>query len=214
MRLGDVIRCLPIARYFSANGWAVEIETMPEYHGVQALVSYAKLVLPRADAAHVERTLDLQIWPARSEAFEASGKTWQEYVYTLFPEGADIVPTNIEFDLLPPLKHASEIVNEALCFPIGYSQRFALHPGVVFNVAHQLFQNVGVVALGPGYYMERSIFDYARRVQRARFLLTINSSASIVASATRASWHHITSRHANEEWIDPRQIRVEIGDRA
>lgn len=212
MRLGDVVRCLPIAKYFADRGWFVEIETLPEYHGVQRLVSYCTLVSPCSDRPQADRTLDIQIWPNRAVDFEASGRTWQEYVYTLFPEGAEIEPTQIVFDRLPPTP--DRIDEEALCFPQGYSQRFAHHPAVILDVAHRLFPGLGVVAIGPSYHMEPSIFDYARRVQRARHVLTINSSASIICSAVRASWHHVNSRHANEEWHDPRQIRVAIGNHA
>jgi hypothetical protein len=205
MRLGDVVRCLPIAKYFADLGWYVELETLPEYHGVQALVTYCSFVLP--GGVPVDRVLDIQIWPKRAAVFEASGMTWQQYVYTLFPEGAEIDPTAIVFDNLAP-KVAT--VEEALCFPQGYSQRFANHPAVILDVAHKLFTGVGVVAMGPDYHMEPSIYEYARRVQNARHVLTINSSASIFCSAVRASWHHVVSRHANEEWYDPRQIRVAI----
>jgi hypothetical protein len=212
MRLGDVVRCLPIAKHFADDGWAVEIETAVEYHGVSALVSYARFVLPHATRINCDRVLDLQIWPRRAPEFEATGMTWQQYVYTLFPEGSKIEPTAIVFDKLPP---APDYINEeALCFPQGYSQRFRHHPAVILDVAHKLFPGVGVVAMGPDYRMEPTIFDYARRIQRARHVLTINSSASIFCSAVRASWHHVVSRHANEEWHDPRQIRVAIGDHA
>lgn len=208
MRLGDVVRCLPIARHFYECGHAVEIECACEYHGVQELVSYVAIVPPYHPTTPGTRVLDLQIWPKRAEAFEASGMTWQQYVYTLFPEGADIEPTRILFDKLPPTP--ARIVEEALCFPQGYSQRFALPCGVVFDIAHKLFRGVPVVAMGPSYHMEPSIFAYAKRIQEARHVLTINSSASIFASAVRASWHHIASRHPNEEWHDPRQIRIDI----
>ena len=208
MRLGDVVRCLPIARYFYERGHEVEIECAPEYHGVQSLVGYALLVPPNHPLEPGTRVLDLQIWPKRADDFEASGMTWQEYVPTLFPEGPQIDFNRILFDRLPPTP--DRITEEALCFPQGYSQRFAHHPGVIFDVAHQLFKGVPVVAMGPSYHMEESIFKYAQRIQRARYVLTINSSASIFASAVRASWHHVVSRHPNEEWHDPRQIRIDI----
>jgi hypothetical protein len=208
MRLGDVIRCLPIARYFHGKGYEVELECATEYHGVQDLVSYVQLIPPHEPGELGTRVLDLQIWPDRSPDFEASGQTWQQYVYRLFPEGAEIEPTNIVFDKLTPATNFP--ADEVLCFPEGYSQRFAHHPGIIFNVAHKLFKGMPVVAMGPSYHMERSIFAYAQRVQRAKHVLTINSSASIMASAVRSSWHHIVSRYANEEWHDPRQIRVTI----
>ena len=210
MRLGDVVRCLPIAKHFADRGWRVELETSPEYYGVQRLVSYCTLVSTGADLPPADRTLDIQIWPARAVDFESSGKTWQQYVYMLFPEGAEIEPTRIVFDMLPMTP--DRIDEEALCFPQGYSQRFAHHPAVILDVAHKLFAGCGVVAMGPSYHMEPTIYGYARRVQRARHVLTINSSASIICSAVRASWHHVVSRHPNEEWHDPRQIRVAIGD--
>lgn len=208
MRLGDVVRCLPIARYFYERGHEVELECGAEYHGVQDLVGYALLVPPDHPLEPGTRVLDLQIWPARADDFEASGLTWQQYIPTLFPEGAQIDFNRILFDKLPPTP--DRITEEALCFPQGYSQRFAHHPGVIFDVAHRLYKGVPVVAMGPSYHMEASIFEYARRIQRARYVLTINSSASIFASAVRASWHHVVSRHPNEEWHDPRQIRIDI----
>jgi hypothetical protein len=206
MRLGDVIRCLPIAKYFADRGWRVELETLPEYHGVRELVSYCNIIPPGDPLP--DRVLDLQIWPRRAPEFEASGMTWQQYVYTLFPEGKEIDPTIILFDKLPPWRDIG--CNEFLCFPTGYSQRSNPPPGTVLHTAHKLFPGCGIVAMGPGYHMEASIYDYARRVQQAAGVLTINSSASIVCSAVRASWHHVISRHPNEEWHDPRQIRVAI----
>ena len=206
MRLGDVVRCLPIAKYFADRGWYVELETLPEYHGVQDLVSYCALVPPGLWTVP-NRKLDLQVWPRRAPDFEASGLTWQQYVYRLFPEGAEIDPLAIVFDRLPK---SNRVADEALCFLTGYSQRCNPPEERTLYVAHKLFPGVPVLAIGPNYHMEKTVFDYARRVQEAAHVLTINSSASIICSAVRESWHHVVSKHPNEEWVDPRQIRVAI----
>ena len=78
MRLGDVIRCLPIARFYFLRGYEVELECATEYHGVQDLVSYVTLVPPYHPRQENTVFLVLQIWPNRAEDFEESGMTWQQ----------------------------------------------------------------------------------------------------------------------------------------
>ena len=93
-RLGDIVRCLPAAKYLSEQGHEVFFDCFPQYHGVFELVSYVR---PAVELRLDAEVLDLEIWPNRYIEYRASGKTWTDFVYSHpLLEKAD--KTNIVFD--------------------------------------------------------------------------------------------------------------------
>ena len=68
-RLGDVLRCLPAAKYLADQGHEVFFDCFDQYHGVFDLVSYVR-------AGSKGDVLDLEIWPNRYNDFIKSKKNW------------------------------------------------------------------------------------------------------------------------------------------
>lgn len=207
-RLGDVARCLPIAKHIAMCGREVYFECRPEYHGLFELVTYAKPVapgVPRDDYAHV---YDLQIWPNRFEEFEASGLNWMDYVYKPFPW----VRRDIEFSFPADVDCAPAWVREAcLVFPIGYSQRNPPDPRWVILKAHQLFPGVPICVIGKrdlGCHELETIPELVGWIAATKHVLTVNTAPSILASAVRDSWHHIPDLDPRHDWQHPNRIVV------
>lgn len=207
-RLGDVARCLPLARFFAQQGRRVSIECKREYHDLFALVSYARPVSPGARRADDAEIIPLQIWPARFADFEASGLNWMDYVYAPWPD----CPREIVFDREPPACVLPEWVSDScLAFPNGYSQRNAPDPRWVVLTAHQLFPGVPVCVIGKselGCYELQSIPQLIAWIRTARHVLTVNTAPSILASAVRSEWHHAPDLDPRHDWQHPRRVVV------
>lgn len=207
-RLGDVCRCLPLARHLAAQGHRVFIECKPEYHLLFRLVSYCAPMMPGIRPNHA-RVLDLQIWPTRFEHFEASGLNWMDYVYAPWPE----CDREIVFDRLDVLPEVLPIVSDAvLIFPNGYSQRNAPDPNGVVTLAERLFPTAPRAVVGKrdlGCYELPSILHLVAYIRAAKHVLTVNTAPSIIASAVRQTWHHIPDLDPRHDWKHPRQIVVD-----
>lgn len=212
LRLGDIARCLPIAKHFHDAGSEVHFECLPEYHGLFELVPYCRPVAPGANRTAYDRVLDLQIWPARMAEWIASPLNWMDFVYGLFPEGRDI---DRQIVLSPPQKEVPPWISEAmLCFPTGYSQEWLTPPEQVIVLAHQLARGAPVLAVGKadqGMAELQDIPTMCAYLAQAKQVLTINTSASILASALRDSWIHIAD-HPKHDWRHPKQLRIERDD--
>lgn len=211
-RLGDIVRCLPIARHFAMLGWHVWIECRPQYHGIFDCVTYCYGLAPDERRGDFTRIIDLQIWPKRFDDFTRSGKNWMDYVYGLFPEGKDIdrqillAPTKGEADEVPAWVHEC-----CLVFPNGYSQMNPPNPFGVLIQAHKTFPTVPVIAVGKAELdMPElpSIPTLVAWIEAAKHVLTVNTSASIIASAVRKEWHHIPDLNPQHDWTHPNQVRV------
>lgn len=208
-RLGDITRCLPLARWLSAaEGYEVFLECKPQYHAIFSLVSYATPLHPGADRSQFSRVLDLQIWPERFIAFEKTGLNWMDYVYQDFGD----CPRKIVFDLPLPMQRVPNWVSSAaLVFPNGYSQRDAPDPRWVVLKAHQLFPGVPVCVIGArdlGCHELPTIPDLVAWIAAAKHVLTVNTSPSILASAVRDSWHHVPDLDPRHDWQHPHRIVV------
>lgn len=206
MRLGDVARCLPIAKHFHDQGHEVYFECAAAYHGLFEMVDYCQPVPPRNDIK-ADRRLDLQIWPDKFAAFESSGKNWSDFVYGLFPEGAEI---DRQITLRPPAIVVPLMVKDCtLVFPTGYSQAAPIPPGDVLLMAHRIGNPVVAIGKQEHGMMElQSIEVMCAWIRYAKQVLTINTSASILASALRKSWIHISDK-PNHDFRHPNQIRIE-----
>jgi hypothetical protein len=209
LRLGDVARCLPIARHFAAQGADVTIECLPEYHGLFELVSYCRAAAPGIDHASFDRVLDPQIWPNRYADFRASGLKWADFVHGLFPEGADI-DRQIVLDVAPQCEMPPWLPFATLCFPSGFSQTNPLPAGDVLALAHQVAAGGPVVAVGKrehGMAELQSIAEMCAWIAAAKDVVAINSAPSILASALRKCYFHIPECE-QDDFVHPAQIRV------
>ena len=223
-RLGDVVRCLPIARHLANAGFTVYHECLPQYHRIFQNVSYVRPVAPGLGISP-DRVYNLQIWPRRYEAFRASGLPWWEFVTSLYDELHGL-PLHIEFDALPAhdlrAKYGLPADYSLLC-PFGYSQLhpvppqefFALHDGLwsegadyILADAHQREQLLDQ-GWPAAHLLSADLADLPALIRDARHLLTINSAPDIIASAVRETWHKIPEANPQDDVRFPgRQIVV------
>jgi hypothetical protein len=206
-RLGDVARCLPLAKHLALVGSEVYFECRPEYHALFDLVDYARPVAlgyPRDGFAHVH---DLQIWPNRFAEFEASGLNWMDFIYRPWPW----VRRDIEFTYAPDVEAPAWVREACLVFPIGYSQRNPPDPRWLVLKAHELFAApvavVGKRELGCSVELP-GVLDLVAWISAARYVLTVNTAPSILASAVRDDWHHIPDLDPRHDWQHERRIVV------
>ena len=209
-RLGDVMRCLPIARHYAADPREVYVECLPQYHSLFKAVSYARPCLPGSyrDVTRV----DLEIWPDRYNEYRTSGKTWEDFVYAPWPD----LDRRIVFDLLDPAPSLEEYgmtPNTSLIAPFGYSQVIKPAPFLVVQKGFDLFgapcrilaeprQVEAAVDAGWSeslFVSARSIPDMIRLVRDAANLLTVNSSPAVAASSVRGEFHLIQSGNRQDD---------------
>jgi hypothetical protein len=210
LRLGDIARCLPIAKHFHDNGWQVDFECLTEYHGLFDLVPYARPIPPGASCPGYDRILDLQVWPRKIAEWHATDLNWMDFVYSLFPEGPSI-DRQIVLSEPPPLA-PSWISKTFICFPTGYSQAWRTNPSEVLTLAHHLAQGAPVWAIGKaehGMAELPSIPYLCSCIAQAKGMLSICTASSILASALRQTHHHI-SDHPKHDFRHPNQIRIEV----
>lgn len=185
-RLGDVLRCLPAAKYLSDKGHEVFIDCFAQYQGVFEMTSYVKAGHRQGDI------IDLEIWPNRYEAFIKSKKTWHDFVYS-HPEikGAD--KTNIILDRLDSerIKGMPEKYN--LVAPFGISQSDKRNPiEIIVEARKQMGEKdfyvlcpEGIKIDGLNCYTAPTIMDMAKAIRDAEGFWAVNSSPVILASAVR-----------------------------
>ena len=184
-RLGDVLRCLPAAKYLTDQGHEVFFDCFEQYHGVFDLVSYVK-------AGSKGDVLDLEIWPNRYNNFIKSRKNWHDFVYSN-PEIKDADKTNIILDKLDdkPAEGLPESYN--LVAPFGISQTFYRNPLTLIQDAVKELGKESVFVLCPpdikiqglNTYTAQSFEQMAKAIRGADQFLAVNSSPIIIASAVR-----------------------------
>lgn len=224
-RLGDVLRCLPIARHLAAEGAEVLIECLPQYHSLFETVSYAAPVEPRQNAKG--RRINLQIWPERYADFRASGKSWEDYVYGLVPECADM-DRQIVFDKLNPRSAIDDAImgpQTAIVSPFGYSQTIQYNPALVCQYAFAQFKAPMRILADSKQVEEcvwrgwseslfitaRDIPELIRILRDAREVMTINSAPAIICDAVRDRYYHIPSGTPQDDTITPKSVVVTFG---
>ena len=221
-RLGDVMRMLPIARHYAQQRKTVLIECLPQYHSLFDAVGYARPCLP-GSYRDVPR-IDLEIWPDRYNEYRTSGKTWDDFVYAPWPD----LDRRVVFDLLDPAPSLEEYgmaPNTSLIAPFGYSQVIKPAPFLVVQKGFDLFgapcrilaePRQAEAAVGAGwseslFVSARSIPDMIRLVRDAANLLTVTSSPSVAAAATRNEFHLIRSGNAQDDLYSDRARVVTLG---
>lgn len=224
-RLGDVLRCLPIARHLAGQGVEVLIECLPQYHSLFDVVSYAAPIAPgRAGKA---KRIDLQIWPERYADFRASGKSWADYVYGLVPECAGM-DRRIVFDRLDPRPAMDDAIMgplTAIVSPFGYSQTVQYNPALVSQFAFAKFkapmriladQRQAESYIWRGwseslFITARDIPELIRILRDAREVITINSAPAIICDAVRDRYYHIPSGTPQDDTITEKSVVVTFG---
>lgn len=221
-RLGDVMRCLPIAWHYAAQSKEVLIECLPQYHSLFDAVSYVRPCVP-GSYRDIPR-IDLEIWPDRYRDFRASGKTWYDYVYAPWPG----LNRRVIFDRLnpaPSLEEYGMTPGTSLVCPFGYSQLVKWNPAMIAQKAYDLFgaplrvlaePRQVEIAVDAGwseslFVSARSIPDMIRILRDARNVLTVSSSPSVVCDAVRDQFHLILSGEAQDDPIQDRAVVVTLG---
>ena len=210
LRLGDIIRCLPIAKHFNDLGHEVYFECNREYHNLFSMADYVMPLPANTDRCLFDRVIDLQIWPHKYQNFISSPLTWMDFVYSLFDEGIEVDKTirlNSPAIVTPP-----ELKQSVLCFPTGYSQAVRVDPKEVIVVAHLIAKGRPVICAGKaehGFFELNSIEYLCAYIRDAGEVVTINSSPSIICSAFRNEWYHIENP-AKEDFYHPKQKRIAL----
>lgn len=223
-RLGDIIRCFPIARHYASAGDKVFIECNVEYHGIFKAISYAKPILPGLNGHnHSIREYDPQIWPNRYNAFRKSGQTWMDFVYGLYPQWQDIDRT-IVFDRIEEAKTSRERYglpeDYSLIFPFSMSSHQVPLP-CVFKLAGErmnmenayLFMSPQQQASMLAYGFEptraltvKHLGHLPALIRDAKEVLTVNTATTIIASAVRQRYFHVIEPNQQDNWVSPNQI--------
>jgi hypothetical protein len=184
-RLGDVLRCLPAAKYLADQGHEVFFDCFDQYHGVFDLVSYVK-------AGSKGNVLDLEIWPNRYSDFIKSRKNWHDFVYSN-PEIKEADKTNIVLDRLDDKPAEGLPETYSLVAPFGISQTFYRNPLALIQDAVKEFGKESVFVLCPpdikiqglNTYTAQSVEQMVKAIRGADQFWAVNSSPIIIASAVR-----------------------------
>lgn len=185
-RLGDVLRCLPAAKYLADQGHQVFFDCHAQYHGVFEMTSYVK-------AGHRQGDIfDLEVWPDKYEAYRKSRKSWTDFVYAR-PEIEKADKTNIVLDLLDSKPAEGLPEKYHLIAPFGISQGYQRNPLELIQTAAKELGKDSIVILCPpqfridglATYTAPSVEQMAKAVRGADEFWCINSAPVILASATR-----------------------------
>ena len=226
-RLGDIVRILPIARHLAGQGHEVLIECLPQYHGIFGAVSYVKPSLTaQRERQNYDRIYELEIWPNRYDDFRRSGKTWDDYVFGIYPEFAG-VHRKPEFDLIEENGRLEDygLTSEVCIFaPFGYSQmrhfrfsdllkecrRLASRRIVILADAAQATRLIEAGVNPSDIMRARSQGDLPRLLRDAAEVFAINSAPCVIAGAVRDWFWHVPSGCAQDDHLTPASRVVTI----
>jgi hypothetical protein len=229
LRLGDIIRILPIARCLASQGHSVYVECLEPYWGLFSAVSYARPARPEdRDSMRYGRVIDLQVWPRRYEDYRRSGKPWSEFVFGLFPEfaGLDRRPVFDLIDEQPTLAEYGKPRDICLLAGFGYSQGRQYNFGALCNACFRLTRHRIVFlvdALQLGHLREQGVADddmlcakspgdLPRLIRDAADFFTVNSAPCVIAGAVRSDFWHVPSGIAQDDQFSEASQVVTIGD--
>jgi hypothetical protein len=185
-RLGDILRCLPAAKFLAEQGQEVFFDCQAQYQGVFEMTSYVK-------AGHNQgEILDLEIWPDKYEAFIKSKKPWHDFVYS-HPEIKGAKRTEIVLDLLDERPAEGLPEKYHLIAPFGISQSHKHNPLEIIQMAAKELGKDNITVLCPPEvrieglktYTAPTIEQLAKAVRGADEFWAINSAPIILASAVR-----------------------------
>jgi hypothetical protein len=224
MRLGDIIRILPIARCLASHGHFVYIECLEQYWGIFDCVSYARPARPEDRATmRYGRVIELQIWPDRYAAFRRSGESWEDFVFKIHPEfaGLDRRPVFDRIHEQPTLADYGFAHPICLFSAFGYSQAKRYSVEVLFAACVDRTQLPIVFLVDQSHrdhlirsgvddrhmICARSAGHLPRLIRDAADFFTINSAPAIIAASVRKQFWHVLSGNAQDDTIsDASQI--------
>lgn len=204
-RLGDVCQLLHTAKKLTERGLKVYIECNPRYADILKAATFVGYSMPYAPEP-TERIINFGIYAkgggseARYHAYRRSGMTWQQFVIDGCDEtrGTGGPPPFDKLDWFSPDAYSlPRDGNYAIVVPGGYSQVTKTQPQAVINLAKRLYGNAPLVQLTdkptnvPGMLYVRRLRDMPGLLAHAKHVLTINTSASIIAAGVRSSFHFI-----------------------
>lgn len=184
-RLGDVLQCLPAARYLAQQD-EVQIECLPQYAGAMDLVSYATWVAPGHGTG--ER-IELEIWPNRYNAFRQSGLSWMDFVYQ-HPAIAK-ADRKIVLDRVPDGPPAGLPDKYNLLAPHGISHGWHYPLNKIMQKAEEIMASYFLMHApchcyySVPHWSAGSIVEMAQAIKHAELFMTINSAPIVMASALR-----------------------------
>ena len=196
-RLGDILRMLPLAKYFHDKGNEVLFECKDEYKDIFSCVSYVKHKPIDAMYENIDFVFNRQIWPWLYDEYRASGLRWEKFVYGGFCDEA--LNQKIVLDWAPESKPTEEY---NLVAPFGISQVNRIEPTMVIKKALQMYGLEKMLVLCPtqeiadgllvckGHHC-KSISEMITLIKNAKNFLGINSSPAVIASAVREQYHWI-----------------------
>lgn len=202
-RLGDVLRILPLARYFTEKENDVYIECKDEYADILKCVTYAKhkRIDDRYDG--FDKVINRQVWPLLYEEYRKSGKWWEDFVFgELAPEAVG------ERILLDNPFLGPDLGDYNIVAPFGISQIIRHDPIEVIRKAVKMYGSENLIVLCPPeitiggirsiscgklYYMPHLIAN-------AGHFLGINSSPALIASAVREKYDLIPTGNKQDDY--------------
>ncbi len=199
-RLGDIVGCLPAARYLWQQGHQIDFCCFPQYHSIFKAVSYCQPVGVEAlqQQKDYSRVYHLEITRSEYDTYRASGRRWRDYVYAKHP---DLQPAHQD---LPHFDHLADIGVYQL--PKGYALAAPMGISQVPSVDQDWFRDQ-CLAINPGPWhiltdrplplrsrwgtavQAKSLDHLPALIAHAGTFVTINSSPNIIAAGVRQSWH-------------------------
>ena len=200
-RLGDIVGCLPAARYLAQAGHEVDFCCFAQYNSIFRAVSYCRPIGPEAldRRSDYERVYDLEITRGEYDAYRASRLKWRDYVYAKYPDLAPARDERPHFDRMADVSEYRLPERYDLAAPTGISQ--------VPGVDGEWFRRQ-CLALSPGPWYILGLPDKSRAawgiplhaqllehlpplIGGAATFVTINSAPNLIAAGVRTSWHQV-----------------------
>lgn len=200
-RLGDIVRCLPAAKYLSEKGHEVFFDCLAQYQGIFEMTSYVKAGHRQGDI------LDLEVWPDRYESYRNSNMTWTDFVYS-HPEIEKADKKNIVLDLLDESPAEGLPKEYNLVAPFGISQGHKRDPlQIIVEARKKLGGENFFVLCPPGVqisglvtFTASSIPQLARAIRGAKEFWSIDSGQMALAAGVRKDKKVVYFPQTMEPW--------------
>jgi len=200
-RLGDIVRCLPAAKYLHEQGNEVFFDCLAQYQGIFEMTSYVKAGHRQGDV------LDLEVWPDKYESYRNSNKTWTDFVYS-HPEIEKADKKNIVLDLLDESPAEGLPKEYNLVAPFGISQGQKRDPLQIIVEARKKLggENFfvlcppGVQISGLATFTAPSIPQLAKAIRGATEFWSIDSGQMALAAGVRKDKKVVYFPQTMEPW--------------
>lgn len=209
LRLGDILRSLPLAEKLASEGYAVTFECNEEYHSLFERVPYCNCSAPGEwEHDNFNLFIDLEVWPERYSAYRMSDKRWTEFVLGEYMEIG-------EYDPIPTLEvKPLDLEPIQICSPFSISGTSARY--FFFSQESQARKRVLCAPhqahiVDPQYQLvAKSIPNLIDLIAHAEWFATVNSAPTVIASAVRESYHHVVAEMINDDYKTEKQKRTKL----